>query len=776
MLECAGGTATSKYRVAVATLRGMFVYHGDHRRPIRKAKLAPFDQASQKVVFPAGSDKGSPEQFLAWARMRTHPEDEAAPTLPDDLEAAVQYVWGMGSGVVADRAARMSVFDSISTSLEAMSTHLGGMMCDNAKAVARAMALNVARRKRPEATLDDTTGSMLAPHFALWCACLDAMQWPDVRLVADMIHGSPAVGDVPDSGLFRAVEKPASKEFGAFKAGNVAWMRECKGRVLARGNREPEMAKACWERTMEECGAGLVQGPFTISEIEQSVSSGFPAFGFGRCRPLPRFAVWQPPAIEGKDGKYRCIDDAAVSGTNGEGTTTHETIGCDKPDSPLCIGCRFHELGPPPREPHLRVEMGGGTDDAFAAYRRIVTRDGEYTVIMLYVPRGALGVNSPACVRLFRVPGNNFGLVSAVLNFNRVPEATVAISRRLFGTPVTRFYDDHQTSEPSYARGSGQAAHFTMHECLRFHFDIGKHAPWARSMVYCGVQTDWGRQAEGFAMVGVTQRRRRRVALIAREALANDVLTPRDANKLRAKARWCVAPVFGRIGAAVCNLLRDRQVCGACEDDDKAWSLDEELRQSLELLAVAVVALPDFCVRFRKQPLPQVVILSDASWSTGHKWLGYLVCCPIHGAVWAGGPTPVWVLDLWQGHKMRETCIGQCEAVIVASPYISIPGLRDRNVMHYIDNQGACYAFINGGAKDCDTNRCVFVTGMRQATLGCKVWYDYVPSASNIADLPTRLDDAAAVRLNKIARWVPLSILPEWCLSCAHDELTRLFV
>ena len=70
--------------------------------------------------------------------------------------------------------------------------------------------------------------------------------------------------------------------------------------------------------------------------------------------------------------------------------TTHETIVCDRPDSPLRIGIRFHELGPPPGQPTVTVQMGGGTDDAFAAYRRVTTADGEYIMVMVYCPADAL--------------------------------------------------------------------------------------------------------------------------------------------------------------------------------------------------------------------------------------------------------------------------------------------------------------------------------------------------------------------------------------------------
>lgn len=80
-----------------------------------------------------------------------------------------------------------------------------------------------------------------------------------------------------------------------------------------------------------------------------------------------------------------------------------------------------------------------------------------------------------------------------------------------------------------------------------------------------------------------------------------------------------------------------------------------------------------------------------------------------------------------------------------------------------------------GRSSDADANRLVFVTNMRLAMFACDVWYDYVPSASNIADLPTRLDAHAFTRLENIAHRQPLRLPPAWCLACPHSELAQLF-
>lgn len=752
------------YRACVHRLRVLLLYTAPRERPSASPALAPFDQASQHPVFGAKTDRGSMEDFLCWARARPHPSQQPLPPLDADLEAAIEFVWKCGSTVQRERETRMSVLRGVADDLEPLSRVLCGRMSREAVSIARAMMLNIVRRDQPSAGLDDVGGRLHAPHLGLWCAVADALEWPHRDVVAGLMTGFRSVRHIPDTGLWRQVDRPASEPFESFQRGNAAWLRQCENRVLSVARHDEARARACWERTLEERDSGLIEGPFTRAEIQARRETGFPAFGYGVARPLPRFAIWQ-------GSKWRCIDDGAASGTNSQGTSTRETIVCDRPDTPLRVGVRFHALGPPPREPSLSVVMGGGTDDRFAAFRGICSADPAYTVVCVAAPAGVFGAAAEAV--FFRMPGHPFGLVSSVLNFNSVAELPMIFSRRFFGTPVSRFYDDHSVNEPSYAAGSGQACHVELHEILRFHFDWGKHVPWRRDPVYTGVQTDWSCDAEGLVSLGVTRDRRARVRAIVQSAIDSQSLTPAEASSLRNKARFCVCPAFGRVGVGVINLLRDRQL-----ETTGISALTGDLKEALQLLCVLLDVMPAFVVRFRRERVrAATVVLTDASFATGHTWLGFLVCCPYKGARWAGIPTPQWLLSLLASHKERKTYIGQLEAAAAAAPYFSLPASwwQDVPVLHYIDNQGALYGFIKGRSNDSDCNRLVFITLLQLAKLSCDVWFDYVPSAANIADLPTRLDAAAFARLERVASRVALDLPPEWCLACEHSALTVLF-
>lgn len=375
------------------------------------------------------------------------------PPLPQHLEAAVQFVWSFGPHVSSERARRLAILRDVALSLEPLSDKMAHLMSADAINVARAMALSIHRRTRPATTLSDLGEALYAPHFALWAAILDCLQWPNVSLIRHMITGFPTVGDIPDSEVWRPCLREASIPFPQFASTNTQWIVRCKHRVLAAARADADRAYACWQRTLEERDAGLIIGPFSISQLNQPASS-FPGLGYAKWRPLPRFAIRQKQ-------KWRCIDDGAASRTNADGMSTFETIVCDRSDTPIKIGLRFHALGPPPAAPHIKVMMGGGTDDKFAAYRTVVSAHPGYTVVMVAQPPNAQCDAWSEC--LFRVPGHNFGLASAVLNFYHIAEPPTVFSQLFFGTPVSRYYDDHGVHEPSYAHGSGQSCHVQLH-------------------------------------------------------------------------------------------------------------------------------------------------------------------------------------------------------------------------------------------------------------------------------------------------------------------------
>ena len=86
----------------------------------------------------------------------------------------------------------------------------------------------------------------------------------------------------------------------------------------------------------------------------------------------------------------------------------------------------------------------------------------------------------------------------------------------------------------------------------------------------------------------------------------------------------------------------------------------------------------------------------------------------------------------------RKNYIGQLEILAAVAVYFSMPELRGRRVLHWIDNTGAVAALTKGYARAPDSVRIVHVFKAYCLGAGASIWFQWVPSKANIADLPSR--------------------------------------
>ena len=67
------------------------------------------------------------------------------------------------------------------------------------------------------------------------------------------------------------------------------------------------------------------------------------------------------------------------------------------------------------------------------------------------------------------------------------------------------------------------------------------------------------------------------------------------------------------------------------------------------------------------------------------------------------------------------------------------------------------------------------LTLLKAAKLNCRPWFDYAPSKSNIADLPTRPNMRDIAKLDSLGPRAPRFVVPyEDLLDCDWSELTHL--
>ena len=549
-------------------------------------------------------------------------------------------------------------------------------------------------------------------NFGLMAVLCDALDWPDDQLVRNFVWGFPVIGDIPDSGVFSKGGQPYRKNLDSVLSSNAAWTSRLIDRCH-RASKHPASPDdiSLWDKTMGEVERGLIQGPFTRENLDHK-----DCYGYGKWRPIARFAVWQK-------GKLRPCDDAKRNFAN-DATRTHESLVCDSADFPLRMARAFTR-----RLPSV-PQMLLGTEDLEAAYRRIPTSQPQFTVVALRDPVSGV-------LRFFKVPGHNFGLLSAVLNFNRVPEFFVHACRRMLSTCVSHFYDDYPVCEPSFSCPSSQRALIAFHRLIGLPLSGDKHVACSPLCDYLGITNDFSvMQQTGEIRIRMTSSRREDLVQRLSEALEARLLSPSAAASLHGKLQFALTAMFGKIGRAALVLIRRRATAPG-----SSHTVSDQMAADLAFLCHLVKVVPDFTATARPTTRAPLLVWSDAMYSTSTRTggLGFVVWCPERCRFWHA----LKVLEhseLFELFGERKNYIGPLETLAAVSVLRSMPRevTQGRLILHSVDNQGSLSNLISGSSRDVSSAWLVHEQALVSAELGAGVWFEYVRSAANIADLPSR--------------------------------------
>ena len=123
---------------------------------------------------------------------------------------------------------------------------------------------------------------------------------------------------------------------------------------------------------------------------------------------------------------------------------------------------------------------------------------------------------------------------------------------------------------------------------------------------------------------------------------------------------------------------------------------------------------------------------------------------------------PNELVGLWASRRDQQV-VGQAELLpILLAAATWGDTIRGRPVIVFIDNDSARFGMISGYSPVEASARVIHATWVHLAHLGCRVWFSRVPSASNIADGPSRAHFEAVLRLGAVARE------PSWRGATGH--------
>lgn len=700
------------FRAAVRRLQALLI---DPSLQGRKAPVGPGG-----TIFGAQGPSGSavtntrvqertdPDAFIreAIAKGFPLPHEQGRRPMEPDLMAAIRKAVDLGDSLRPWLVRRVSALEAISTSLLPLSDEM------------RAALPEEASRDNP----------MLGRfHIAFIKALQLALQWPDTTIAEQLLGGMPACGDIPATGVFRPVQPP--EPLAAFntrkahiEASNKEWMEEvCAtlGRRAARAQAGSQTAmdiEAIFLNAKTERSLGLLGDPLSVDDVYKKFTSDD---GRLLARPILAFMIW-------KGQKGRRCEDARRSLTNAI-TRLSETVVNPSVEifADMALQAAIHAGGP--------VQIAVGTDDAKNAYRRVPCSEGHYTLVALWHPTRREPMFYP-------VWGFNFGLTSAVTQFCRVPVLLCAVARRLLALWIVNYIDDFlQAALARAGRAPQDAFHALVRMAGGLPLDPIKRQWLSPAVVALGVYCDVSRAVSHQTVVYSPVRAKAdALAAALAEARAKGALSPALAGKLFGKARSLLLAVAGRVGRAACLALSERQ-----HAQERAWT--QRLERAYRFLAAILAegSTPPRVVSVSiATPAPPIIIFSDASLRRRCIGLVVIDCAAPLGApgamTHATAEVPAWFLRVIGQQRQEEDIAHFEELARLAAHLTCAVQLRTRRAVHFVDNVISVAAGIRGTCTNPVVAWLAHMDAILMARIGAEVWYEYVPSACNWADAPSR--------------------------------------
>ena len=663
-------------------------------------------------------------------------EPESSPDEDITFAAEVVGTWGPWAGRWREKQRLHS--ERVMAALEPLRVALQARMPDTVK--------RVAKTKNP----------------AMVAACIIALRWPDRQLAMEYVMGHRLVGHQPSSNLFRQINQDAVEDtmldecfFGSAAA---TYISDLVARKVS-----PE-AQEIEELLEVEFKKGYQSKPLTLMEMNRK-------YGTGGWRPMPLFLH------EESSGKKRLIANGKGGGHNAA-TSEEETlyvIGtsfvmdvvrafvnailiryCGMPERKVLNLTKEEVVGLIPDW----VWFGLGCEDMTDAFRQspVAPCHQRANIVAYYsVTAGAW--------RFVEVYGMVYGMRSSVLHFSRFPTLAVAVARRIGGAGTGNYMDDFTCVDVGAAGRSGQS--FTQFAVLALGGQLSpaKHIGLRGQRVMLGVHIRMDEvESEGIITFEPKVETVEKVVMASRAHLSSGSMTPAEASKLRGLSGWCAANTFGRAGRLGLSQLKTRQYSKELQD----FRLDENLRMCLMYLITILPMLQPRQARVFGRLTPPVVVYSDASWPEGVQTedvLESFVPPRVGWVIFRQGERPHgYSMQLGRSFLRlllpRKTQIFAAEAVVALLALVTEPELFvSEDVLWFMDNEAAVSSLIRGSSRASDVGHIAAAARIASVRLGCRIWYEWIDTASNPSD-----------GLSRAGTIDPWTLEQGWCLREVCDE------
>ncbi|CAE6911825.1 gpt [Symbiodinium sp. CCMP2592] len=570
-------------------------------------------------------------------------------------------------------------------------------------------------------------------RILLWRKLLQETGFPDVS-VGELMEGVDLVGKPTKSPLFEWKEVPATSSVQDLLDSSV-WRNHALQRSPDVGD-SGDLTSKLWECTLQEVEKGFLKGPFQ-SEEQVRAALGEEAVCCTR-----RFLVVQGSA---ENPKLRPIDDFRESGIN---AAFHSLDLLRLHDVDFFITlCRFicnavDEKGVVAvllrSGEQLRGKLSPDFGRGCAWVGRCIDLEKAYKQVPLALQslRLAVLLVCEPLTNAFRFFVSNslpFGACAAVYSFNRISRSLHHLATTLCGIIGGVFYDDFPLVEPALTARLCTVSIESLLDTLgwRYSRDSEKDRPFASQFNLLGVQLSLDSLHLGSIALENKPSRVAKLLLVAQQMCASGELPRAEAMSLQGQLNFMVGFASGRSLKLVCRALSNLVY------SNRAWTRDEVKQLGAYLKCCLEALTPKtMCLKGGARPL---VIFTDAAYEQGVASWGLVVLDPDSGRrEVAGGRIPSSLIELWH-QDTEDQIIAQAEAfaMVIARDYAATFA-KGRRAFFFVDNESARYCMIRGSSPVRSLLALAHAFYASECRDHLVTWIERVPSASNIADLPSK--------------------------------------
>ena len=614
----------------------------------------------------------------------------------------------------------------------------------------RALALEERETELRGAVHHEVRPSISGKRLLLFGEMLSASGFPrPSALVHRMASGFPLLGNIEATGVFPPKTSDASATI------EDLWRNSRSLQNLAISamgpSSDPKLDEAVSEATQEEVGKGWLLGPFTREELSAK---------HGLWVPVRRFGIWQ-------GGGSRVIDDYSEYGQN-NCTSTVEKIDVGGVDvvASLARGVLAAVVS---EERTVRVDLSDGMThqgtlheswsvgdaktlvgkvwDLSKAYRQLARAPchASVSIVVTWNSRSNR-------VEMYEQPVLPFGAKASVWDFNWVARGLKTILVNLFGLVVTHYFDDYPVLEFAVLEAHTQHLVDSVLELLGW--DTKAQLPFSPRFEPLGVICDMTQATNDLVRFMNKDKRLKELETDIDRIIASGCIRRGEARSLRGRVQFARCQTFGRCGAVAMKYL------GYIADGTKASpNLDRGTADALRwLLGMLKHSRPR---ELQARPPPPVLLFVDGACDQTPDGIrvsiGAVLFDPLEpgsGPRYFGTLVGEPLVRQWSNNGDKEQLIGQAELLpVLLAKSIWKDVFKNRPNITFIDNDSARYGLIRGYSPVLDSSRIISESWMFDAVLGTASWFARVPTASNIADAPSRLDFTALERMSGSKRY-----------------------